>query len=408
MPLLDVTPIASIASGLKKPVFVTAPPGDTARLFIVEQGGKQRPARIKVLNLTTLTVNPVPFLEIDDVVGADDFDTEQGLLGLAFHPDYATNGFFYVNLVAPGGEREELKGPDGRPTQKINQGVTHVRRYTVSAANPDLADKETATTILTINQPFQNHNGGWLAFGPRDGLLYIATGDGGLSRDPGNRAQNLGSLLGKMLRVDVNGDDFPGDPAKNYAIPPGNPFRNRPGARPEIWAFGLRNPWRNSFDRDTGDLYIGDVGQDNLEEVNFQPASSPGGENYGWRPREGSKPTPRIEPPEPKPPGAVDPIHEYPTRPQPHAIVGGYVYRGAAIPDFRGTYLFGDVFTKIWSFRNDGIAKTVAAAEVEDRTDELKRGTDQKLSSFGEDAAGELYIVYLQGDVLRVTPGKEE
>jgi glucose/arabinose dehydrogenase len=366
-----------VASGLARPVFVTAPPGDHDRLFVVEQHSGQ----VKVLRLASGAVNPTPFLTVPGVATGG----EQGLLGLAFHPEFANNGLFYVNFVAA--------------DNRVLTGITNVRRYRASAADPDVADPTSATTVLTIEQPFENHNGGWLAFGPRNGLLYIATGDGGSANDPGNRAQNLRELLGKMLRIDVNGNDFPGDAARNYAIPAGNPFRNRADARGEIWAYGLRNPWRNSFDRQTGDLYIGDVGQDAVEEVNFQPASSSGGENYGWRPKEGSKPTPDVG--DPIPPGVVDPIHEY-SHPEGLSVIGGYVYRGAKIPALQGTYVFGDHFTRIWSFRYDG--RTVA--EFTDRTAELSRdvGPIRRVSSFGEDAAGEIYIVSLRGDVFRIVP----
>lgn len=365
-----------VASGLSRPVFATAPPGDRDRLFLVEQ----HTGKVKVLRLGTGTVAPAPFLEIPGVATGG----EQGLLGLAFHPGYAANGLFYVNVVVPGG--------------RFGAGVTHVRRYRASAADPDRAEPASGTTVLTIDQPFANHNGGWLAFSPRDGFLYVATGDGGDRDDPGNRAQDLDELLGKMLRIDIDGDDFPNDPARNYAVPATNPFRARDGARPEIWAYGLRNPWRCSFDRQTGDLYLGDVGQDAVEEVNFQPAASPGGENYGWRPKEGSLPTPGIG--DPVPAGVTDPIHEYPHA-QGRSVIGGYVYRGSGVPGLGGTYLFADHFTKVWSFRYDG----AAVHEFADRTAELGRGggSAHRVTSFGEDAAGELYVVFMRGDVFRVT-----
>ena len=248
-----------VVSGSSIPVFVTAPPKDSKRLFVVEKGG-----RIRIFDLIAGSLLPTPFLALTDLSSGD----EQGLLGLAFHPKFETNGLFYVNFT------------DG-------SGATNVREYRVSAGNPNVANPTSARTLLIIPQPFANHNGGWIAFGP-DELLYIAMGDGGSANDPGNRAQNLGELLGKMLRIDVNGDDFPTEPGRNYKIPPTNPFVGKPGARPEIWAYGLRNPWRCSFDRKTGDLYIADVGQGSREEINFQPAASKGGENYGWRFEEGT------------------------------------------------------------------------------------------------------------------------
>jgi glucose/arabinose dehydrogenase len=377
-----------VASGLSHPVFATSPPGDLKRLFIVERMSDVKPfpnslpkkpprgsGRIRILHLDSGKLNAAPFLQIDDL--PNDLN-EQGLLGLAFHPDFATNGRFYVNFTLPGGES--------------GNGVTHVRQYRVSA-DPDVADPASATTVIAYNQPFANHNGGWLAFGPRDGFLYIAAGDGGNADDPGNRAQNLGSLFGKLLRIDVNGDDFPGDPNRNYAIPPTNPFVGRANVRPEIWAFGLRNPWRNSFDRQTGDLYVGDVGQGKFEEIDFQPASSRGGENYGWSFREGKH---KNEKSHFHPTGTervTEPIHEY-DHGDGLAVIGGYVYRGSQIAGLQGTYFLADHSGPIWSFRFDG----GAVSEFTDRTEELtpNEGAIGRPSSFGEDAEGELYIMGLK------------
>ncbi|KKK75600.1 hypothetical protein LCGC14_2872090, partial [marine sediment metagenome] len=312
-----------IASGLSRPVFVTAPPGDTSRLFIVEQWT----GMIKILNLSSGTINATPFLDIDGLSGA----SEQGLLGLAFDPDYATNNRFYVNLTASSED-------------------TYVRRYEVSA-NPDIADANSATTVMTFYQPQWNHNGGWLGFGP-DGYLYVSTGDGGGGYDTGtghtagtgNSQDTTNNLLGKLLRIDVGVgvDDFPGDPNRNYGIPASNPFVAVSGDD-EIWAYGLRNPWRPSFDRLTGDLYIADVGQETREEINFQSAGSPGGQNYGWRLREGTVQTPGGGGGA-KPTGAVDPIYDYnhgfgPT--EGHSLTGGYVYRGP-IAELKGLYFFAD------------------------------------------------------------------
>jgi glucose/arabinose dehydrogenase len=357
-----------IASGLNRPVFATAPLGNTNRLFIIEQRG-----RIRILDLSANPplLKPVPFLALQGLATGN----EQGLLGLAFHPEYATNGFFYVNFTDA-------------------TGTTNIKRFKVTA-NPDVADPNTSLTLLTVQQPFANHNGGWIAFGP-DKMLYIGMGDGGSGNDPGKRAQNLQELLGKMLRIDVNGDDFPDDPNRNYRIPPDNPFVNTPNARPEIWAYGLRNPWRCSFDRQTGDLYIADVGQDQFEEINLQKAANKGGENYGWRIKEGLHDTGL------DPAGGhtlVDPIHEYD-----HgvgiAIVGGYVYRGSAIDDLKGAYLFADFTGPIWSLRHDG----TKIIELTPREGELfPNGGPSSISSFGEDAAGELYLVNLMpGQVFRL------
>jgi glucose/arabinose dehydrogenase len=386
--------IQRVTSGLSDPVFVTAPPEDRRRLFILERGDPQRPGRIKILDLASGRVNPTPFLEVPEI--CTDFN-EQGLLGLAFHPRYQDNGFLYVNFTA-------------HPDQDPQRLVTRIRRYRVSATDPDRADPGSATAVLTIPQPapaeqFANHKCGWLAFGPRDGFLYIGTGDGGplSGHGPHNNSQNRDVLLGKMLRIDINGDHFPGDADRNYAIPPTNPFADRPGGQ-EIWAYGLRNPWRNSFDRGTGDLYIADVGQDTWKEINFQRAASKGGENYGWRPKEGKQPTPTLQAalglpaPDPVPPGVTDPIVQY-DHTKGFAVIGGYVYWGEAIPELQGTCFFGDHNGKIWSFRYDRRTDPNPTK----RTAELfPNGRLHQLTSFGEDAAGELYITYLGGTVVRI------
>ncbi len=369
-----------VASGLSNPLYVTAPPGDTSRLFVLEQ----KSGSVKILDLATQTVLPTPFLTLPaSELLKNGF--EQGMLGLAFHPDYATNGKFYISYTAPGGG---------------NAGQTKVVEYQVSDTNPNLADPTPSQTILTINQPQQNHNGGWLTFG-KDGYLYWASGDGGGSGfqpgipDSSDNSQDLtDNLLGKILRLDVNGDAF-SDPNRNYAIPPSNPFVGQPGDD-EIWSYGLRNPWRPSFDRLTGDLYIADVGQSRREEINFQPASSAGGENYGWNLYEGSL----LYKPGTIPPGLTFPIYEYD-----HAIgqsiTGGYVYRGA-VSELSGTYFFGDFSSsRLWSFRYNGSTLT----EFTERTAELAPvggGSIDNIASFGEDEAGNLYIIDLDGEVFRL------
>jgi glucose/arabinose dehydrogenase len=357
-----------VASSLSRPVFVTSPPGDTARLFIVEQ----QTARIKIL--TGGSILPTSYLDINDLV--IDTGNERGLLGLAFHPDYANNGYFFVDYVD-------------------NSGNTVIARFKVSS-DANVADRDSFLVLLTITQPYENHKGGMLAFGPNDGYLYIGMGDGGSGGDPENRAQDDGQLLGKMLRIDV-------DHGSPYAIPPDNPF-NGPGLPlDEIWAKGLRNPWRYSFDRLTGNLFIADVGQNLYEEINFQPASSSGGENYGWRLMEGNH---CYNPPVDCDPGGLTyPIYEYTHGGTPSrcAVTGGYVYRGNAIPNLSGTYFFGDYCSgQVWSFRYDGIDIT----KFTERTTQLVPGNGlsiNNISSFGEDGAGNLYIVDLDGEVYRIT-----
>ena len=368
------TPLTTVrvASGLTLPLFVTAPPGDIHRLFIVEQR-EGTTGYVKILNLSTGLVNAVPFLTVPGVSTG----SEQGLLGLAFDPNYATNGYLYVNFTN-------------------TAGTTIIRRYTVSS-NPDVADPNSAHPVLSIAQPFSNHNGGWTAFGP-DGYLYIGVGDGGSEGDPGHRGQNTNILLAKMLRIDPHTDDFPADPNANYGIPPTNPFVAGGGAR-EIWAYGLRNPWRCSFDRLTGDLYIGDVGQNLWEEIDFQAAGSAGGQNYGWSCYEANHPynTTGCAPPS----TMVFPIHEY-SHAAGCSVTGGYVYRGNGICDLQGTYFFADYCSAvIWSFRYVGGVVT----DFQDRTSQLQPvggPAITSITSFGEDGRGELYIVSQAGNIFKI------
>jgi len=370
-----------VVDGLVRPVFVTAPPGDVGRIFIVEQR-EGNVGRIRVLHLDTQTLNATPFLSVSPVATS----SEQGLLGLAFDPDYANNGHFYVNYTAGGG------------------GETFVVRYTVSG-DPDVADPGSAMTVLRQPQPEANHNGGWLGFGS-DGYLYISLGDGGGGNDQhgtiGNAQDITSNLLGKLLRIDVAGDDFPADANRNYAIPPDNPFVGVTGDD-EIWAYGLRNPWRCCFDRATGDLYIGDVGQSAREEVNVQLADSTGGANYGWRCMEGFNCT-GLSGCTCNDAALTLPVHDY-THTQGCSITGGCVYRGGRIWDLRGTYFFADYCQgTIWSFEYG----TGGVADFRNRTTELAPGGGRSIdnvSSFGEDAAGELYICDLaDGEVYRIVP----
>ena len=284
---------------------------------------------------------------------------EQGLLGLAFSPD---GRFLYLNFTDPAGH-------------------THVVELAMSG---DAIDPGSRREVLFVEQPYPNHNGGNLAFGP-DGYLYIGLGDGGSGGDPEDRAQSLSQLLGKMLRIDPRPDA--GHP---YGIPPDNPFVGREGARPENWAHGLRNPWRYSFDPETGDLWIGDVGQSAREEVDLQPAGSPGGENYGWNRLEGTEPFEGDAPPD-----AVPPVHEY-GRDVGGTIIGGYVYRGSAIPALRGAYVFGDLFaTRLMAIR-------VRNGKVVDRAD--VGPPVESVTSFGEDLEGELYVLTGGGELFKMVP----
>lgn len=347
--------LTEIATGLLRPLYLT-PAGDgTGRLFIVHQGGQ-----IKIWQ--DGEVLDTPFLDVFGLITTA--GNEQGLLGLAFHPDYAENGQFFINYTDVNGD-------------------TVVERYTVSADDPNVADPDSAQQILWVDQPYQNHNGGHLSFGP-DGYLYIALGDGGRAGDPHNNAQNLGTLLGDILRIDVNTAD-------GYTVPDDNPFVDTPNAQPEIWAWGLRNPWRFSFDRETGDLFIGDVGQGEWEEINFQPASSNGGENYGWSIYEGSHVYANTSPVS----DPVMPILEY-SHSDGCSVTGGYVYRGEAIPDLQGTYLYADFCSgTLWGARSDSTGVW---------QNEFSLETGGRISSFGEDEVGELYVLNLQGTIWRIDP----
>lgn len=368
-PVLDTV---RIVSGLALPLWVGQAPGDDDRLFIIEQrSGNQ--GRIRIFKQSTNTLLVTPFLTVTVTTG-----NEQGLLGLAFHPDYQNNGKFYINYTNAA-------------------GTTIVAEY-LRSGNPDLADLASANQILSVAQPFSNHNCGWMAFGP-DNYLYIGFGDGGSAGDPGNRAQNGLQLLGKILRVDVNGDDFPADPNTDYRIPPDNPFVGNASFRPEVWDLGVRNPWRNSFDRETGDLYIADVGQNAWEEINVELGTSPGGVNYGWRCYEGNAAFNTA--------GCLPASnYQFPVHVYSHSfgcsLTGGYVYRGNAICDLRGTYFFADYCTAtIWSFVYAGAPNP----PVTNRTAELAPGgglSINSITSFGEDNAGELYIVDQGGEIFKL------
>jgi glucose/arabinose dehydrogenase len=373
----DVT-LELVLSGLHDPVDATHAPGDTFRLFLAEQRG-----RILILDLASAALRATAFLDIRARVSDGG---ERGLLGLAFHPDYPTNRAFFVNYTRSG------------------DGATVIARYLASPDDPNRALR-TESVILVIAQPFANHNGGQLQFSPRDGYLYIGTGDGGSGGDPENNGQNPQSLLGKMLRIDV-------DSAVPYAIPPDNPFAGVTGVRGEIWALGTRNPWRFSFDPSTHDLYIGDVGQNTWEEIDYQPAESPGGENYEWRVREGDH---TYSAGTAYGPGRrVAPLFEYRhsiDAIQGDSITAGVVYRGCRMPDLHGRYFFAD-YEDGWvrSLRIDG----GLATDVRDHTAAFNEGVAGSVLSpvaFGNDGRGEVYLLDFQsggtateGRLYRIVP----
>ncbi len=378
---VDMT-LVRIVSGLERPVYAASPPGDTERLFIIEQ----KTGNIKIFNVVTGDLRAQPFIQIGDLTTTGN---EQGLLGLAFHPGYEVNGRFFVNVVDVSGD-------------------THIREYT--RLTSDTGDPASKRTIITIGQPFSNHNGGWLGFGPHDGFLYIATGDGGSGNDPNNNAQDtIDNLLGKILRIDIDGDDFNDDPDRNYRVPADNPFVGASGDD-EIWAYGLRNPWRVSFDRLTGDLYIADVGQLTKEELNVQPGASTGGENYGWRLREGTIANPSSVG-GPRPAGALDPVYEYDRGSgdlEGFSVTGGFVYRGP-LTALQGHYFFADfVNSRLWSLRWDrNPPHTANGTNVKDFIDwteivSTDSGAVDTIASFGEDAVGNLYLLDFGGEVFRV------
>jgi glucose/arabinose dehydrogenase len=347
-PAISLLPVAQ---GLGRIVAVTHAGDGSSRLFLTRQSGQ-------VLILEGGAVLPTPFLDISSLVSCCG---ERGLLSVAFHPHYAQNGFFYVDYTDLAGD-------------------TVVARYSVSAGNPDRANPASARVILRQDQPYENHNGGQLQFAP-DGRLFIALGDGGSADDPQGNGQNRATLLGKLLRIDV-------DAGNPYAIPPDNPFVGQPGTRPEIWALGMRNPWRFSFDRVTGDLWVADVGQSSREEVDFEPVGSGGGRNYGWANMEGSI----CRLPAGGCAGYTAPVLEY-DHSLGCSITGGYRYRGIRFPSLAGVYLFGDFCSgRIWGARLSGGAWT--ASQLLD--------TNLPISTFGEDEDGTLYVAGTDGRLLRI------
>ena len=353
---IELTPVAD---GFERPVFVTHADDGSNRLFVVEQFGK-----IWVIE-DGVRLEP-PFLDIKGLLTQSAFEhllTERGLLGLAFHPNYLTNGRLHINYTDVDGD-------------------TVVARYHVTSNNPNIAHPGSAAIILQVDQPDKEHNGGHLAFGA-DGYLYIALGDGAFRNDPLGAGQNTQILLGSILRIDIDG----GNP---YSIPNDNPFVNDDNGLDEIWVYGLRNPWRFSFDRQNGDMYIGDVGQAEWEEVNFQPGDSTGGENFGWKIWEGRHlfGSGTAE-------NYIAPIFDY-SHSEGCSVAGGYVYRGDAIPDLQAVYLFGDWCTGlIWASYRDTNLEWQSSKFLE---------TGLRISSFGEDEDGEIYVVDYSGTIYRIDP----
>lgn len=371
------TPLQTELFGLfNQPVQVLAPPGAANRIVVVEKTGQVRLVKDGV-------AQPNAFLDIGGLVLAN---YEQGLLGMAFHPNFASNGFFYVDYTQAG------------------SGATVILRYHVPASTPDLADPTSATVLLSIPQPYGNHNGGSLRFGP-DGYLYIGMGDGGGGYDPNGNAQNTGSLLGKLLRLDV---DHPAG-GLPYGIPAGNPFAGAVPGGDEIACIGLRNPWQYSFDRLTGDLYLGDVGQDAREEIDFVPWADLAApitpttvKNFGWRCMEGPNCT-GLSGCTCNGVALTMPVTWYQTVPS-YAVIGGFVYRGCAIPDLRGTYFFADFGSgQIWSLQMvAGVATNLTSRTAE--LDPAGPDTITGVCAFGEDACGELYVVEHAGQIWKIVP----
>lgn len=351
-----------VVGDFDNPTLITTANDGTDRIFVMEQTGF-------ILVAENGTYRDTPFLDVSALLPLSVYGgsyTEQGLLGLAFHPNYIENGQFFISYTDV-------------------DGTSVIARYTVSADDPNVADANSAEIILTYPQPFEDHNGGHLAFGP-DGYLYMGFGDGGRPAEPNYFSQEPDTLLGKMIRIDV-------DSASPYAIPDDNPFVDDPNFRPEIWALGLRNPWRFSFDRATGDLWIADVGQWRLEEVNYQPADSTGGQNYGWSAFEATDTyledeTLTIEP-------HAEPVLQY-EHDEGCSVTGGHVYRGEAMPELQGMYIYGDYCSgRVWtaSQQSDGTWQS-----------ELFMETGFIISSFGEDNDGELLLLDYKGGVYRLVP----
>lgn len=351
IPTLSLT---QVATGLTNPVGLESARDGSGRLFVPEQAGT-----IRILQ--NGTVNAAPFLSIGTLVESGG---ERGLLGLAFHPNFTANRKFYVNYTR----------------RNAGQLQTVIAEYLVSAANPNQADTATERILLTLDQPFQNHNGGQLAFGP-DGFLYIGLGDGGGSGDPQGNAQNPQRLLGKILRIDISATS----PGKQYGIPASNPFANGASGAPEVYAYGLRNPWRFSFDAATSRLFVADVGEGAFEEIDIVES----GKNYGWPIMEGMH---CFDAQTCNQAGLTAPIVEY-GHGEGESVTGGFVYRGSAISGLVGVYVVADFINgRIWTVAQDGATWT--------RTLAISSG--RNISSFGQDQNGDLYVVDYGGTILKL------
>ena len=382
-----------IATGFLFPLYVCAPPGDKGRIFIAEQGGL-----IKIVDLKTNTVLPTPFLDISGIVPTGQ---GTGILGMTFDPSYATNGFFYVSYTTASGG-------------VFGAGQSFISRFTVTD-DPDIADPQSLTIVITADQTQHDHNFDWIGFSPRagdEGNMYICSGDGGGSNDngtghlePDGNAQSLQTLLGKILRIHI-------EPDGTYTIPPNNPFIGVPDALPEIFCYGLRNPFRGSFDSKTGDFFVGDVGEHNREEIDIiKGTDMTGGQNYGWRYREGFIQNPFYDD-DPPPPNAVDPNFDYTHADTGHCVIGGYLYRGKAIRELRGNYIFGDfsgptdefeghIFA--FSYKNGVISgfSDLTAALFPTKVGGYDLGP---LTSLGVDGKGEIYITDYNGNLFKIIP----
>ncbi len=361
------TAVEKVAAGFDRPLWAGMPVGSKGKLWVMEQAGT-----VWIVDLATGKRSEQPFLEITKDVSRK--GNEEGLLGLAFAPDFMTSGRYYVDFT----DKEHF---------------TRINRYV--SKDKLLTDPSAGETILKFKQPYENHNGGWVGFGP-DGMLYIGNGDGGAGNDPEQHAQSLDTLLGKILRIDVSAPT-------GYRVPKDNPFVKAKDAMPEIWALGVRNPWRCSFDRKTGDFWIGDVGQNNWEEVDYMPRGQGGGANYGWRLREGDHETPKPGVGGPAPKDAIEPVYVYkhgggPTEGM--SVTGGYLYRGP-VKELKGRYVFADYQNpRIWSFR----LEHGKASDFKDHTADLQPegGRITLIPSFAEDNEGNLFIIDLTGAIYRI------